>query len=79
LHDLAHIKIVQYQVDSSVALQRVNDRQVRPAHADETVIADKDYFGNFVRLSLPVPTVDVDTTDGYEPTLDEIVAFLDGR
>lgn len=79
LHDLAHIKVVQCWVDSSVALQRMNDRQFRPAHADESVIADKDYFGKFVRLSLPVPTMDVDTTGGYEPTLDEIVAFLNGR
>jgi hypothetical protein len=29
-----------------------------------------------VRLSLPVPAIDVDTSDGYQPSLEQIVGFL---
>ena len=30
----------------------------------------------FTRISLDVPSLEVDTTDGYRPGLDQIVAFV---
>lgn len=33
----------------------------------------------FTPLALRVPTLEVDTTDGYAPGLDEVVAFASGR
>jgi hypothetical protein len=40
------------------------------------VTANNDYFDDFVRISLPVPAIDVDTTDAYLPPLDQVVDFL---
>ena len=33
-------------------------------------------LGSFEHISIPAPSIDVDTTDGYDPTLEEIVAFI---
>ena len=33
-------------------------------------------FDSFEPIDLPVPSVEVDTTNGYEPSLEEIVAFV---
>jgi predicted kinase len=79
LSDLAQIRIVQCWVDPATARQRTADRQFRAAHADRSVTADDHYFDNFVRLSLPVPAIDVDTTDGYQPPLDQLVASLNAE
>lgn len=77
LSHLAHIKVVQCGTDPATARERMADRGSRAAHADVSVIHDyDDYFANFVRLSMPVPVIDVDTTDGYQPSLEQIVGFL---
>jgi hypothetical protein len=34
--------------------------------------------GTFDPVRLPTPSIEVDTTDWYDPSLDEIVAFLAG-
>jgi hypothetical protein len=33
-------------------------------------------FGSFEHISLPAPSLDVDTTDQYNPALDAIVHFV---
>jgi len=76
LSDLAQFRIIQCRVETSLARQRIADRPFRPAHADESLLALADYFDDFVRLSLPAPVIDVDTTDGYKPPLDQIVSFV---
>jgi hypothetical protein len=35
-------------------------------------------FERFQFVDLAVPVIDVDTTDGYDPPLDEVVRFLTG-
>jgi predicted kinase len=76
LGHLARIKIVQCKTDPATARQRMAHRGTRAAHADKSVIHDDGYFDDFVRLSLTFPSIDVDTTYGYRPTLEEIVGFL---
>ncbi|MCO8273213.1 poly-gamma-glutamate hydrolase family protein [Actinoplanes sp. TRM 88003] len=71
LAELADIRIVQCRIDPETAFQRVQQRRphagpVKPATA-------------FGRLRLDVPTLDVDTTDGYRPGVDEIIKFLDAQ
>jgi len=76
LSHFARIKVVQCRTDPAIARQRMADRRFRAAHADQSVVADDDYFDDFVRLSLPEPAIDVDTTDGYQPSLEQIVRLL---
>jgi predicted kinase len=63
------LRIVQCIVDGELARERVRERGLRAAHGDpwepET----------FDRLSLDVPTLEVDTSDGYRPALEQIAWF----
>ncbi len=51
------------------------------AHADDIWLVDWERrFSEFERLTLDVPSIDVDTTDGYAPSIEQLVAFVnDGR
>jgi predicted kinase len=84
LSRLAHVallRVVQCHTDPAIARQRIVARGgSRAAHADGDLIATlesgDDYFAQFHRLSIAAPSVDVDTTDGYNPTLEQILGFL---
>jgi predicted kinase len=75
LRGLAHVRVVQCVVDADVAWARVQRRHgddpLRRAHGEPR----PDHRERYVRLSLESPTLDVDTTDGYRPAIDEIVRF----
>ena len=43
------------------------------------MIASATYFDEFNRLALAAPTIDVDTTAGYEPSIERVVAFVTSR
>ena len=78
--DLAHIRVVRCHTDAATARGRVEDRGDRTAHADAPLLAALDagdrYYVDFDHISIDAPTLDVDTTSGYDPSLDEIVAFV---
>ena len=85
LSERAQLTIIRCKVDPAVSLeravQRAAERQDRvKAHGDSTLgkaIADwEQAVASFEHLSMTVPSLDVDTTDGYDPTLDRIVAFI---
>jgi predicted kinase len=83
LEDLARLRIVQCTVSADVAFERILHRghaePQRRAHADPRpgdAAAHAARFDAFDRVSVPAPTIDVDTTAGYEPGLTEIVAFV---
>lgn len=78
LEGVVRVVVVQCHVDAAAALRRVESRGVRPAHADAQFLASvtADDVSKFQRLQLDAPCIDVDTTDGYEPSLDAIVEFI---
>jgi predicted kinase len=85
LGELAQLRIVRCNVDPAISFERVARRVVdRPhhakAHGDSTLgkeIADwEQAFGSFEHVSIDARSIDVDTTDGYIPTLNEIVTFI---
>ncbi|GIE88618.1 AAA family ATPase [Actinoplanes regularis] len=79
----ADLRVVHCSVTAQVAWDRIQRRRtddpLRRAHAD-THLADPTTSAaghdSFERVSLTVPCIEVDTTDGYRPGLDEIVAFV---
>jgi predicted kinase len=86
---LAQLRIVNCTVDAGVAfrraLRRAHDNPLRRAHADPAPEDLDDPRAEarhrvahlaFSKISLDAPSLEVDTTDGYRPGLDHIVAFV---
>jgi predicted kinase len=78
LSKLVQLRIVQCSVDDDVARGRL--ARLRAAHGDRSpgalkALAGGSPFADFERLSLPAPSIDVDTTDGYTPDFQTIVEF----
>jgi predicted kinase len=86
LAGIAELRVVHCVVDAEVAFRRSLRRReadpLRRAHADpgpaDAAERVRSHRG-FDRLSLDVPWIEVDTTDGYVPGLENIVAFAVGR
>lgn len=78
LTDLALVRVVQCRTDPDTARRRMIERGLRVAHADSDVLANPSYFEDFRRVAIDAPSIDVDTSDGYDPSLEQIVAFMAG-
>ena len=82
LLDLAELRIINCTVPADVAQERMArraaDNPLRKAHEDghAELAGWRLAHDSFDPISLPVPTLAVDTTSGYHPGLAEIVAFL---
>ena len=86
LRPLARIRIVHCTVDPELALSRSLRRSAqdaenrhRRAHPDPGPADAGHYLARlraFERIALAAPSMEVDTTDGYQPTLADLVAFL---
>jgi predicted kinase len=83
LSEQARLRIVHCTVDAAVAWERATQRAPRTAHPDGAHLNDpetwRQWFASFERVAIPAPSMVVDTTDGYAPGLDEIVAFVNRR
>jgi predicted kinase len=80
---LAQLRIVHCAVDAEVAFQRSLRRgegnSVRLAHADPGPADAADFIRQhhaFDRVRLDAPWIEVDTTSGYRPGIDQVVAFI---
>ena len=76
LTELARLRLVQCHTDPATARRRMRARQGRVAHADAEVGENARYFDDFRRVAISAPAIDVETTSGYEPSIDRILAFL---
>lgn len=81
---LARIRVIRCTAPAAIADDRIIRRArrdaCRAAHADHLLIERRRTGTHphdaFVPISLDVPTMVVDTTDGHHPDLTEIAAFL---
>jgi predicted kinase len=77
LMPLAELRVVQCHADPATVRNRFIERGPRNAHPDDVWLIDWERrVRDFERLSLRVPSIDVDTTDGYKPSIEDIVAFV---
>jgi predicted kinase len=88
LANLGQVRIVQCTVEATVRQARIARRATenpvgRSAHADRVLLHELDRgrrsLDSFVPISFGAPALRVDTTDGYEPGLSDIVAFVNLR
>ena len=80
LSEFAEVRVVRCVVDPAIA----NDRNVRRAAQNpRRALAHPPWPGPlpavhpFKPITIGAPTINVDTTDGYDPGLADIVAFVD--
>jgi predicted kinase len=85
LGELCRLRIVHCSTDPGVALERAARRAAaeerRRAHGDSVARLGRREewrrrYEGYERLSLPAPAIEVDTTDGYDPDIAELVAFV---
>jgi hypothetical protein len=80
LTEVAQLRIVHCYADPEIARQRMRGRSTsRQAHPDSEVIDDPRYFDDFVRVGIGAPSMDLDTSSGYEPSIEELLAFVNSR
>jgi predicted kinase len=85
LAEQARLRIVRCRVDPSVSFRRAAARAAASesrlrAHGDSAIGEGVAEWAlrveAFEHVSLDVPALDVDTTDGYDPALEQVVGFV---
>jgi predicted kinase len=83
VNDLVALRLIRCNADPAVAFERARARLAEPtraAHAAHDHVHDlemwKRDYAAFEPLSLPAPSIDVDTTDAYAPSLRDVAAFV---
>jgi predicted kinase len=85
LRKIARIRLIYCTVDPQLAMSRFIERSTMDIervqfHADLTSHASKEIIENLINNYEPphidVPMITVDTSDGYTPTLEDILSFI---
>jgi predicted kinase len=86
LRPLARLRVVHCAADPEAAFERIVRRRAadgtRRAHPDPGADGREAYLERlraFDRVRPGAPSLEVDTTSGYRPDLEEIIAFAAGR
>lgn len=85
LANLAEFRIIHCATPAAIAhariTQRLTDNSHRAAHGDqdllEAIATGRHSLQTFTPISLDVPALRVDTSQGYEPSLREIAGFVE--
>ncbi|RMI39964.1 ATP-binding protein [Actinomadura harenae] len=83
----ADIRIIRCELPAGTAHARVSERAAtdahRAAHGDagllNAIAAGASPIVSFSPITMDVPTLTVDTSDGYQPALPDIIAFATGE
>ena len=75
---IAQVRIVHCVVAAEMAAERALRRGQRAAHADPEPAEHLRRHRAFDRVSMKVPWIEVDTTSGYQPGIEQITAFING-
>lgn len=84
LTGLAPLRVIRCTTQADVAhgriVQRAKEDAHRAAHGDqdllEAIAAGEHSLDSWMPISLDVPTLTVDTSDGYQPGLEDIADFV---
>lgn len=83
LQNIARIKIILCTISPLLAKSRFVQRGIDDPHRAQfhdnsaAQLTDIDWLSrHYDPLHLPVPTLEVDTSDGYQPPFDDIMAFI---
>jgi predicted kinase len=77
LRPLAELRILRCQVPHSLAQTRAAERRVKnPTRAAHDDTGHFSVQRSFEPIQLDAPTLEVDTTNGYDPDLEAIAAFV---
>ena len=79
LTGLAHLRVIRCTVSDDTARlrqeARLNAQVSRIAHADAEHLAARSAFD---AIHIAAPTLDVDTSDGWRPSIDQVARFCSG-
>lgn len=75
IEPVADIRVIECVVDAEIARSRQATRDRQSTVRQATHVAGW-FPADFVWISLEVPRLRVDTSDGYAPPLSEVVAFV---
>jgi predicted kinase len=79
LRGLCDLRVVRCSVPRDLLRarqrQRLADLPTRAAHADPVIFRERGEDSEWDAIHLDVPTLDVDSSDGYRPGLDQIADF----
>lgn len=84
LTGVAHLRVIRCITQADVAhdriVQRAKEDAHRAAHGDqdllEAIATGQHSLDSWVPISMDVPTLTVDTSDGYQPGLEDIADFV---
>ena len=80
LSEKAAVKLLICRTDKVIANRRFLDRKNEDPlreyfHGDSSISSENDEY-EYTPPQFPVPVLEVDTTEGYKPNLEEIVFFI---